>query len=69
MGVRVGVLFISPGRLNSWLEAPLTSNWYHLPGWHQVLVSGNCPQAQSQEETFCFPDSCLPHFPRFPPAP
>ena len=57
-GVEVGVMFISPQGLSGWLEDPLSSHWCHLPGQHQVLVSGNWPLAQSQEEAFCFPDSC-----------
>lgn len=57
-GVEVGVMFISPQGLSGWLEDPLSSHRCHLPGPHQVLVSGNWPLAQSQEEAFCFPDSC-----------
>lgn len=46
----MGVLFISPQALNCWLEAPLLSNWCHLPGQHQVLISVNWPLPQSQAE-------------------
>ena len=36
---------------------PYSSNLCHLPGHHPVLVSGNWPLAQNQEEVFCFPCS------------
>ena len=33
---------------------PYSSNWCRLPGQHPVLVSGNWPLAQNQEEVFVF---------------